>query len=93
MVQVALNPSEISAEIKKQIEKFQIAADARDEGKITSIKDGIARLHGLHDVMQGEMVRSNGASLQRIMDLASLKRCADVEEALKVELGRDSVGL
>ena len=48
MVQVALNPSEISAEIKKQIEKFQIAADARDEGKITSIKDGIARLHGLH---------------------------------------------
>ena len=60
MVQVALNPSEISAEIKKQIEKFQIAADARDEGKITSIKDGIARLHGLHDVMQGEMVEFDG---------------------------------
>ena len=60
MVQVALNPSEISTEIKKQIEKFQISADARDEGKITSIKDGIARLHGLEDVMQGEMVEFDG---------------------------------
>lgn len=60
MVQVALNPSEISAELKKQIEKFQIAAASQDEGKITSIKDGIARLHGLNGVMQGEMVEFDG---------------------------------
>ncbi|MDF1758457.1 MAG: F0F1 ATP synthase subunit alpha [Legionellaceae bacterium] len=54
--QVALNPSEISELIKNRIEKFQISSEARDEGKITSIKDGIARLHGLDEVMQGEMV-------------------------------------
>lgn len=54
--QVALNPSEISELIKKRIEKFKISSEARDEGKITSIKDGIARLHGLDEVMQGEMV-------------------------------------
>ena len=60
MVQVALNSSEISAELKKQIEKFQIAAASQDEGKITSIKDGIARLHGLNGVMQGEMVEFDG---------------------------------
>lgn len=60
MVQVALNPSEISDELKKQIEIFKIAAAAQDEGKITSIKDGIARLHGLSGVMQGEMVEFDG---------------------------------
>ncbi|MDP3562319.1 MAG: F0F1 ATP synthase subunit alpha [Legionellaceae bacterium] len=54
--QVALNPSEISELLKKRIEKFAISSEARDEGKIASIKDGIARLHGLDEVMQGEMV-------------------------------------
>lgn len=61
MVQVAsLNPSEISAELKKQIEKFHIAAATQNEGQITSIKDGIARVHGLNGVMQGEMVAFDG---------------------------------
>ncbi|MCR9191490.1 MAG: F0F1 ATP synthase subunit alpha [Gammaproteobacteria bacterium] len=60
MAQVALNPSEISTELKKQIEKFKIAARTQDEGMITSIKDGIARLHGLNGVMQGEMVEFDG---------------------------------
>lgn len=54
--QVALNPSEISELLKHRIEKFQISSEARDEGKIASIKDGIARMHGLDEVMQGEMV-------------------------------------
>jgi F-type H+-transporting ATPase subunit alpha len=56
MVQSTLSSSEISEEIKNQIKKFQITATSQDEGKITSIKDGIARLHGLNGVMQGEMV-------------------------------------
>ncbi|MCX7090160.1 MAG: F0F1 ATP synthase subunit alpha [Legionellales bacterium] len=60
MVQVALKPSEISAELMKQIESFQIVAATRDEGQITSIKDGIARLYGLNNVMQGEMVEFDG---------------------------------
>ena len=58
--QVALNPSEISELIKNSIKKFKVSSEARDEGKITSIKDGIARLHGLDAVMQGEMVEFQG---------------------------------
>ncbi len=54
--QVALNPSEISELLKKRIEQFHVSTDARDEGKIASLKDGIARMHGLDEVMQGEMV-------------------------------------
>ncbi|PJD92378.1 MAG: F0F1 ATP synthase subunit alpha [Legionella sp.] len=60
MAHVALNPSEISTELKKQIAQCQIASRSQDEGMITSIKDGIARLHGLSGVMQGEMVEFDG---------------------------------
>ncbi len=58
--QVALNPSEISELIRDKIEGFKVSSEARDQGKITSIKDGIARLHGLDQVMQGEMVEFDG---------------------------------
>jgi F-type H+-transporting ATPase subunit alpha len=57
--QVALNPSEISELIRNKIEQFQVSSDARNEGTIVSLKDGIARLHGLADVMQGEMIEFN----------------------------------
>lgn len=58
--QAALNPSEISELLKQRIEQFKVSSEARDEGKIASIKDGIARLHGLDEVMQGEMVEFEG---------------------------------
>ena len=51
-----LNSAEISEIIKQQIEKFNISAQARTEGTIVSVMDGIVRLHGLGDVMQGEMI-------------------------------------
>jgi F-type H+-transporting ATPase subunit alpha len=51
-----LNPSEISELIKQRIEKFDVKSEARTEGTIVSLKDGIVRLHGLDDVMQGEML-------------------------------------
>ncbi|MFY2762872.1 F0F1 ATP synthase subunit alpha [Arenimonas sp. MALMAid1274] len=51
-----LNPSEISELIKSRIEKVKLAAEARNEGTVTSVSDGIVRIHGLADVMQGEMV-------------------------------------
>ncbi|HZH42684.1 MAG TPA: F0F1 ATP synthase subunit alpha [Lysobacter sp.] len=51
-----LNPSEISELIKTRIEKVKLAAEARNEGTVTSVSDGIVRIHGLADVMQGEMV-------------------------------------
>ena len=51
-----LNPSEISDLIKKRIEGFEATSEARSEGTIVSLSDGIARIHGLADAMQGEMI-------------------------------------
>jgi F-type H+-transporting ATPase subunit alpha len=51
-----LNPSEISDLIKKRIEKFEAAAEARTEGTVVSLTDGIVRVHGLADVMAVEML-------------------------------------
>jgi len=51
-----LSPSEISDLIKNQIEKLQFAAQARTEGTVVTVTDGICRIHGLADVMQGEML-------------------------------------
>ncbi|HWR95996.1 MAG TPA: F0F1 ATP synthase subunit alpha [Arenimonas sp.] len=51
-----LNPSEISELIKSRIDKVNLASEARNEGTVTSVSDGIVRIHGLADVMQGEMI-------------------------------------
>ena len=56
MATTQLNPSEISELIKTRIEKVKLAAEARNEGTVTSVSDGIVRIHGLADVMQGEMI-------------------------------------
>ncbi|WP_295859521.1 F0F1 ATP synthase subunit alpha [uncultured Xanthomonas sp.] len=51
-----LNPSEISELIKNRIEQVKLAAESRNEGTVTSVSDGIVRIFGLADVMQGEMI-------------------------------------
>src|SRR5512141_2604789 len=51
-----LNPSEISELIKNRIEKVKLGAESRNEGTIVSVSDGIVRIHGLADAMQGEMI-------------------------------------
>jgi F-type H+-transporting ATPase subunit alpha len=58
--QIALHPSEISDLIRKKIEQFSVVSEARNEGTVVSLKDGIVRLHGLADVMQGEMIEFPG---------------------------------
>ncbi len=55
-----LNPSEISEIIKGRIEKLDVASQARNEGTIVSVSDGIVRIYGLADVMQGEMIEFPG---------------------------------
>ena len=55
-----LNPSEISDLIKSRIESFDLGVESRSEGTIVSLSDGIVRIHGLSDVMQGEMVEFPG---------------------------------
>jgi len=55
-----LNPTEISDLIKSRIEQFEVVSEARTEGTVVSLSDGIARIHGLADVMQGEMLEFPG---------------------------------
>ncbi len=51
-----LNPSEISELIKNRIQNLDASAQMRTQGTVLSVTDGICRLHGLSDVMQGEML-------------------------------------
>ena len=55
-MQTTLNPSEISELIKKRVEDLNISSETRNEGTVVSVSDGIARIHGLEDAMQGEMI-------------------------------------
>ena len=55
-----LNPSEISSLIKDRIKNFEASAEARTEGTVVSLTDGIARIHGLAEAMQGEMLEFPG---------------------------------
>ncbi|MFA9459233.1 F0F1 ATP synthase subunit alpha [Thiohalorhabdus sp. Cl-TMA] len=51
-----LNTSEISELIRKQIEGFEQDLEARSEGTVVAVQDGIIKAHGIEDVMQGEML-------------------------------------
>jgi len=51
-----LNPSEISELIKSRIQNLDTGAEVRTQGVVVSLTDGIARIHGLSDAMQGEML-------------------------------------
>ncbi|WP_075321410.1 F0F1 ATP synthase subunit alpha [Histophilus somni] len=55
-----LNSTEISELIKKRIAQFEVINEARNTGTIVSVSDGIIRIHGLSDVMQGEMIALPG---------------------------------
>ncbi|MCU7798980.1 MAG: F0F1 ATP synthase subunit alpha [gamma proteobacterium symbiont of Lucinoma myriamae] len=55
-----LNPSEISDLIKSRIENFDAKTEANTEGTVVSLSDGIALIHGLSDVMSGEMIKFPG---------------------------------
>ena len=55
-----LNSTEISELIKKRIAQFNVASEAQSTGTIVSVSDGIIRVHGLADVMQGEMIELPG---------------------------------
>lgn len=55
-----LNPSEISEIIKQRIDKLDVSVQSKNEGTIVSVSDGIIRIHGLADVMYGEMIEFEG---------------------------------
>ncbi|MFT5503024.1 MAG: F-type H+-transporting ATPase subunit alpha [Gammaproteobacteria bacterium] len=64
-----LNPSEISELIKDRIKNFEGTAEARTEGTVVSLMDGIARIHGLADVMSGEMIEFPGNTFGMALNL------------------------
>ena len=64
-----LNPSEISELIKDRIKNFESAAEARTEGTVVSLMDGVARIHGLADVMSGEMIEFPGDTFGMALNL------------------------
>ena len=51
-----LNPSEISELIKNRIEGLDTKTESTTEGTVVSVADGICKIHGLNNVMQGEMI-------------------------------------
>jgi len=64
-----LNPSEISELIKSKIENLAISADLRTQGTVVSVTDGICRVYGLTDVMQGEMLEFPGNTFGMALNL------------------------
>ena len=64
-----LNPSEISELIRRRIEQVKLAAEARNEGTIVTVSDGIVRIHGLADVMSGEMIEMPGNTFALALNL------------------------
>src|SRR5512137_946578 len=64
-----LNPSEISNLIRSRIENFEALTEARTEGTVVSVTDGIVRVHGLSDVMQGEMLEFPGNTFGLALNL------------------------
>lgn len=57
---MSISPSEISDLIKQKIESLELPAEIRTEGTVVKLTDGIASIHGLSDVMQGEMIEFPG---------------------------------
>ncbi|WP_148713859.1 F0F1 ATP synthase subunit alpha [Chitinolyticbacter meiyuanensis] len=103
-----LNPSEISELIKARIQNLSASAETRTIGTVVSVTDGIVRVHGLSDVMQGEMLEFPGntfglaLNLERdsvgavvMGDYTHIKEGDEVKctgRILEVPVGRELVG-
>lgn len=64
-----LRPEEISSVIKEQIERYASALDVSDVGTVIQVADGIARVHGLENAMQGELLEFPGEVYGMVLNL------------------------
>ncbi|WP_111642244.1 F0F1 ATP synthase subunit alpha [Marinimicrobium alkaliphilum] len=64
-----LNPSEISDIIKQRIDELDVSSEARQEGTVVSVSDGIVRIYGLTEVMYGEMIEFEGGVFGMALNL------------------------
>ncbi|MFM5441683.1 F0F1 ATP synthase subunit alpha [Aeromonas enteropelogenes] len=103
-----LNSTEIAELIKQRIAQFDVKSEARNEGTIVSVSDGIIRIHGLADAMQGEMIELPGNRFALALNLERdsvgavvMGPYADLAEGMKVQgtgrilevpVGRDLLG-
>ncbi len=86
-----LSPSEISELIKQKIESFEPVVEARTEGTVVSVGDGIARIHGLSDAMAGEMLEFSSGVYGLALNLErDSVGCVVLGDYLKISEG-DSV--
>ena len=93
-----LNPSEISELIRAKIQNLPSATEARTTGTVVSVTDGIIRVHGLADVMQGEMLEFPGNTFGLAMNLERdsvgvviLDEYEHISEGAEVKTDRKSV--
>lgn len=103
-----LNPSEISEIIKQRIGSLDTSAEARNEGTIVSVSDGIVRIHGLTDAMYGEMLSFENGNygmalnleqdsvgavvLGNYLGLAEGQKVQCTSKVLEVPVGRELLG-
>ena len=66
---MSISANEISELIKQKIEEFEVGAEFRTEGTVVSLSDGIARIHGIGEVMQGEMIEFPGDTFGLALNL------------------------
>ena len=64
-----LKPEEISSVIKDQIERYASALEVSDVGTVIQVADGIARVHGLSNAMQGELLEFPGEVYGMVLNL------------------------
>ena len=64
-----MRPEEISSVIKEQIKKYAADMDVSDVGTVIQVADGIARVHGLENAMQGELLEFPGDVFGMVMNL------------------------
>ena len=64
-----LNPSEISSVLKEKIAGLDLSAERKNEGIIVSVSDGIVRIHGMGDVMYGELIEFENGTLGLALNL------------------------
>ncbi len=64
-----LKPEELSSVIKKQIENYKVKLETAETGSVIQVADGIARIHGLDNAMQGELLLFPGEVYGMVMNL------------------------
>lgn len=66
---LSLRPEEISSVIKEQIKQYAAKLETTDVGTVIQVADGIARIHGLENAMQGELLAFPGDVYGMVMNL------------------------